>query len=160
MPVALAGNHMPKRIKRLMSVFITQNGESVAALHSNNLQTVWKAQKHQHPRQFELIILSTFASSRSMAGLVPSSGPFMGRPTPSDESAAPDELVPGAAAVVPEAPPSWTYPSWTYEIPCHALPYRRGQTPRWLKRQRKGRCKEREAFSFQDSLVSPAGGRL
>jgi hypothetical protein len=56
--------------------------------------------------------------------------------------------------------PSWTYPSWTYEIPCHALPYRRGQTPRWLKRQRKGRCKEREAFSFQDSLVSPAGGRL
>ena len=70
MPVALAGNHMPKRIKRLMFVFISQNGESVAALHSNNLQTVWKAQKHQHPRQFELIILSTFASSRSMAGLV------------------------------------------------------------------------------------------
>jgi hypothetical protein len=32
----------------------------------------------QQPRQIDSIILSTFASSRSIAGLVPSSGPFMG----------------------------------------------------------------------------------
>ena len=56
--------------------------------------------KLQHPRQIEFIILSIFASSGSMAGLVSS----MGRPTPSEESAVPDELVPGAAAVVPKAP--------------------------------------------------------
>jgi hypothetical protein len=59
------------------------------------------AQKHQHPRQIEFIILSIFASSGSIAGLVSS----MGRPTPSEESAVPDELVPGAAALVPKAPP-------------------------------------------------------
>ena len=55
----------------------------------------------QHPRQIEFIIWSIFASSGSIAGLVSS----MGRPTPSEESAVPDELVPGAAAVVPKAPP-------------------------------------------------------
>jgi hypothetical protein len=50
----------------------------------------------QQPRQIESIILSTFASSRSMAGLVPISGPFMGlRPMSDDESAVPRELVPG-----------------------------------------------------------------
>jgi hypothetical protein len=60
----------------------------------------------QHPRQIEPIILSTFASSRSMAGLVPSRDPFMGPlPAPDDESAVPNELVPGAAALVPKAPP-------------------------------------------------------
>ena len=59
------------------------------------------AQKHQHPRQIEFIIWSIFASSGSIAGLVSS----MGRPTPSEESAVPDELVPGAAVVVPKAPP-------------------------------------------------------
>ena len=59
----------------------------------------------QQPRQIDPIILSTFASSRSMAGLVPSSGPFMGRPVPDYESAVPNELVPGAAALVPRAPP-------------------------------------------------------
>ena len=38
--------------------------------------------------------------------MVPSSGPFMGPvPTPSDASAVPSELVPGAAALVPKAPP-------------------------------------------------------
>ena len=64
------------------------------------------AHKHQHPRQIEPIMLSTFASSRSMAGLVPSSDPFMGPlPMPDDESAVPDELVPGAAGLVPKAPP-------------------------------------------------------
>jgi len=36
----------------------------------------------QQPRQIDVIILSTFASSRSMAGLVPSSGPFWGVPKP------------------------------------------------------------------------------
>src|SRR4029077_14229799 len=56
-------------------------------------------------RQIELIILSTFTSSRSMARFVPSRGPFMGRPAPDDESAVPSELVPGAAALVPNAPP-------------------------------------------------------
>jgi hypothetical protein len=60
----------------------------------------------QQPRQIDVIILSTFASSRSMAGLVPSSGPFWGPlPTPFDESAVPNELVPGAAGLVPKAPP-------------------------------------------------------
>jgi hypothetical protein len=62
-------------------------------------------QKHQHPRQIDPIILSTFASSRLIAGSVPSGAPFMGRSVPDDESAVPNELVPGAAAVVPEAPP-------------------------------------------------------
>lgn len=62
--------------------------------------------KHQHPRQIDPIILSTFASSGSMAGLLSSSGPFVGPlPTPDDESAVPSELVPGAAALVPRAPP-------------------------------------------------------
>ena len=60
----------------------------------------------QQPRQIDVIILSAFASSRSMAGLVPSSGPFWGPlPTPFDESAVPNELVPGAAGLVPKAPP-------------------------------------------------------
>lgn len=60
----------------------------------------------QQPRQIDPIILSTFASSRSMAGLVPSSGPFIGPlPTPDDESTTPNELEPGAAALVPKAPP-------------------------------------------------------
>jgi hypothetical protein len=36
---------------------------------------------------------------------VPSSGPFMGPwPTPGDESAVPNELVPDVAALVPKAP--------------------------------------------------------
>src|ERR1700761_1867839 len=62
--------------------------------------------RHQHPRQIDPIALSTLASSQSMAGSVPSSGPFMGPlPTPDDESAVPNELVPGAAALVPKAPP-------------------------------------------------------
>jgi len=43
----------------------------------------------QQPRQIDPLILSTFASSRSIAGLVPSSGPFMGLPVPDDESAVP-----------------------------------------------------------------------
>jgi hypothetical protein len=60
----------------------------------------------QQPRQIDPIILSTLASSLSIAGLVPSSGPFVGPwPTPDDESAVPAELVPGAAALLPEAPP-------------------------------------------------------
>ncbi len=59
----------------------------------------------QQPRQIESIILSTFASSRSIAGFVPSKGPFMGRPAPDDGSAVPSELVPGVAALVPKAPP-------------------------------------------------------
>ena len=64
------------------------------------------AQALQQPRQIDPIILSTFASSRSIAGLVPSSGPFVAPwPVPDDESAVPAELVPGAAALLPEAPP-------------------------------------------------------
>jgi len=59
----------------------------------------------QQPRQIELNILSTFASSRSIAGLVPSSGPLKRWPVPNYESAVPNELVPGVAALVPEAPP-------------------------------------------------------
>jgi hypothetical protein len=63
------------------------------------------AQLAQQPRQIELIIFSTFASSRSIAGLVASSGPFVGFAMPDDGSAVPSELVPGVAALVPEAPP-------------------------------------------------------
>jgi hypothetical protein len=59
----------------------------------------------QQPRQIDPIILSTLASSRSMAGPVPSSGPFMGLPAPDDDSAVPSEFVPGVAALVPRAPP-------------------------------------------------------
>ena len=102
------------------------------------------AQKYQHPRQIDPIILSTFASSRSIEGSVPSGGPFMGCSVPDDGSAVPDELVPGAPAVCRRRRPL----SRTCEtIPCHALPCRRrGQTPGWLKRQRKGPCEEREGF--------------
>ena len=64
------------------------------------------AARRQQPRQIDPIILSTFISSGSVAGLVPSAGPFMGPwPVPDDESAVPEELVPGAAALAPEAPP-------------------------------------------------------
>jgi len=60
----------------------------------------------QQPRQIDPIILSTLASSRSTAGLVPSSGPFWAPlPVPLDESAVPNELVPGADGLVPKAPP-------------------------------------------------------
>src|ERR1700722_1403208 len=60
----------------------------------------------QQPRQIDAIILLTFASSRSMAGLVPIRGPFWGPlPTPFDDNAVPNELVPGAAGLVPKAPP-------------------------------------------------------
>ena len=46
-----------------------------------------------------------------MAGLVPSGGPFIGpSPVPDDESAVPSELVPGAAALVPKAPPVMDIP--------------------------------------------------
>ena len=66
-------------------------------------ESVAAALDAQHPRQIDPIIFSTFASSRSMAGSVPSSGPFIGPlPTPDDESAVPSELVPGAAALVRE----------------------------------------------------------
>src|SRR5580704_15584620 len=69
-------------------------------------ESVAAALDAQHPRQIDPIIFSTFASSRSIAGLVPSSGPFIGPlPTPDDESAVPNELVPGVAALVPKAPP-------------------------------------------------------
>ena len=36
---------------------------------------------------------------------MPSSGPLMGLPVPDDESAVPNEFVPGVAALVPRAPP-------------------------------------------------------
>jgi hypothetical protein len=50
----------------------------------------------QQPRQIDLTVLSTCASSRSIAALVPSSGPFAwALPVPEDESAVPSELVPG-----------------------------------------------------------------
>jgi hypothetical protein len=71
----------------------------------------------QQPRQIPSIILSTLASSRSIEGLVPSSGPFMAPlPVPDDESAVPNELVPGAAALVPKAPPP------IMDIECEPIP--------------------------------------
>lgn len=66
---------------------------------------------NQQPRQIDAIILLTFASSLSRTGLVPSSGPFIGWAVPDDESAVPEELVPGAVGLVPEAPPV-TEPWW------------------------------------------------
>ena len=62
----------------------------------------------QQPLQIEPSAFSTLASSWSTAGLVPSSGPFMGRPMPDDESAVPAELVPGVKGLVPKAPPAPT----------------------------------------------------
>jgi hypothetical protein len=60
----------------------------------------------QQPRQIDSIVLSTFALSRSIAGLVPSNGPFIGMPLPrSVGRAVPSELVPGAPGGVPSAPP-------------------------------------------------------
>src|SRR5258708_24925086 len=73
----------------------------------------------QQPRQIDPIDLSTLASSRSMAGLVRSGGPFCRLPMPLDESAVPDELVPGAAGLVPEAPPVTGMPpdEWCEPMP-------------------------------------------
>jgi hypothetical protein len=97
---------LPNDILRVSSKIPALNRATNAATASINLTFVKvsgnaPAQKHQHPRQIEFIILSIFASSGSIAGLVSS----IGRPTPSEESAVPDELVPGAATVVPKAPP-------------------------------------------------------
>jgi hypothetical protein len=69
----------------------------------------------QQPRQIECTILVTLASSRSTAGLpVPSGGPFIRPlPRPDEGSAVPSELVPGAAALLPKAPPrlaEWCIP--------------------------------------------------
>src|SRR6266403_2967582 len=50
----------------------------------------------------------------------------------------------------------WTHDAIPYR---HAIPCHLGQMPPWLKRQGKGRRKERKAFSCRDSLA-PAGGRL
>jgi hypothetical protein len=58
---------------------------------------------NQQPLQIDLIILSTFASSLSIAELVPRSGPL--EALPPDESAVPAEFVPGAPTLVPAAPP-------------------------------------------------------
>src|SRR6185437_15568583 len=61
-------------------------------------QSAASVNRDQQPRQMDAIILLTFASLRSMAGLVPTSGPFWGPfPTASEESAVPSELVPGAS---------------------------------------------------------------
>ena len=55
------------------------------------------------------MILLTFAFSWSMAGLVPSNGPFIGMPLPrSVGRAVPSELVPGVSDRVPRAPPRVT----------------------------------------------------
>src|ERR1700722_20222004 len=82
----------------------------------------------QQPRQIDPIILSTFASSRSTAGLVPRSGPFWGPlPTPFDESAVPNELVPGAAGVVPKPPPVTGIPPET-DAWCEPMPPPRANT--------------------------------
>jgi hypothetical protein len=60
----------------------------------------------QQPRQMDEIIFVTLASSRSIAGLVPSNGPFWAPlPQPLDERAVPSEFVPGAPTRSPKAPP-------------------------------------------------------
>ncbi len=63
----------------------------------------------QQPRQIEeCTILATRLSSRSTAELpVPSGGPLIRRPLPrpDEDSAVPSEFVPGAAALLPKAPP-------------------------------------------------------
>ena len=56
----------------------------------------------QQPRQIDPILRSTFAFSRSMAGMLPCNR----RPRRmSDGRAVPSELVPGAAGLVPNMPP-------------------------------------------------------
>jgi len=58
------------------------------------------------PRQTDDSAFSTFASSRSTAGLVLSSGPFAEPlPKPLLESAVPSEFVPGDVGLSPNAPP-------------------------------------------------------
>jgi hypothetical protein len=60
------------------------------------LKQMSSCRKRQQPRQIDRTVLSTCASSRSIAALVPSSGPFpWALPVPEDESAVPSELVPG-----------------------------------------------------------------
>ena len=60
----------------------------------------------QQPRQIDpSSIFSSRASSLSMVGSVPSNGPFMTWPPMPDGSAVPSEFVPGAAPLVPSAPP-------------------------------------------------------
>jgi len=98
----------------------------------------------QHPRQIELIILSTFASSRSMAGPVPISGPFMGPwPMPDDESAVPKELVPGAAALLPKAPPVTDM--------CDPMPAPRASAAA-VERPTKSVTQRTESFVMPDSI--------
>jgi len=62
----------------------------------------------QHPRQIDFMTVSSFAFSlafsRSMSAL-PMPSPLVDDPATDDESAVPREFVPGAAALVPEAPP-------------------------------------------------------
>jgi len=60
----------------------------------------------QQPRQIDpSSIFWSRASSLSMVGSVPSNGPFITWPPTPDGSAVPEEFVPGAAPLVPSAPP-------------------------------------------------------
>src|SRR5579859_1502400 len=77
----------------------------------------------QQPLQIELIIFSTFASSRSTAGLVPSSGPFCWLLLkPLVESAVPNEFVPGDPGRSPKAPPVTGMPVVAEEDGCRPMP--------------------------------------
>jgi hypothetical protein len=85
----------------MLTPSVFETGTGVDGLHASPQEIA-----AQHPRQIDFIDFSTLASSRSMAELVPSKGPFWGPlPTPLDESAVPSELVPGALGLVPKAPP-------------------------------------------------------
>ena len=137
---------LPNDILRVSSKIPALNRATNAATASINLTFVKvsgnaSAQKHQHPRQIEFIILSIFASS--------------GGPRHLRKALCPTSWCRARQRWCRRRRPSWTYET----IPCHALlPCRRGQTPRWLKGHRKGRCKERKAFSCRDSSLAPAGG--
>ncbi len=69
-------------------------------------------ERNQQPRQIEWIISSALRSSRSAAALpVPSETPTGALPP--EDSAVPDELVPGALGADPKAPPvddEWCIP--------------------------------------------------
>src|SRR5665213_3775658 len=72
------------------SAFRTKCLTDLASIaRGQNQRRLFHARSRQQPRQIDPTILATLASSRSMAGLVPSSGPFIGpSAVPDDGSAA------------------------------------------------------------------------
>src|SRR5437588_5166207 len=79
----------------------------------------------------------------------------IGRPTPSEASAVPDELVPGAAAVVPKAPP--IIDIWDDPMPC-APPMPPRANAAVVERPTQRAMQKTKSFVMSTLLVG-AGGR-